>query len=890
MSKVDMESALGEFFSECEEILQRVTSVLTRLESHELSSDAIDSLYRDVHTLKGTSQLFGFQRIGLIAHAIEASLEPVRQNKVKLDRQFVDLIFKSLDLIDKILKNPKLDLENDPFLQNELMHILPKMIEASNKRFGGEFQLDHSLIPSEQIGADTLGSISQQDLSETIQRSGGNSVEALQSDRPHASITKLKTEKNNQGEEQQLESSTIRIQVSLLDKLMNLVGEMVLARNQVLQFARTSDNNDFLNLTQRLDLVTTELQDNVMKTRMQPIGSVFTKFQRVVRDLGKELGKTIELVIEGSETELDKSLLEAIKDPLTHIVRNSCDHGIETAEERKKIGKHPTGIILLKAFHEGGHVIIEVRDNGRGVDPKRILAKALEKRVISSDKANELSEAEIQQLIFAPGFSTVEHVSSVSGRGVGMDVVKTNVERVGGLIDLSSQPGLGTKIKLIIPLTLAIVPAMVIRNKQDFFAIPQVKLQELIRIDLDENAKSIEKLQGQFVFRLRGDLLPLVDLHDLLSSDSKKFKRNIFNIVILKTESHSYGLVVDEICDTADIVVKPLPQFLKKNEILSGATIMGDGSVALILDTQGVAQKSGAHHIGSSKDLRSMIDVKKKNILMDKSEYLYFSLKRSGIFALPLVLVHRLEEFTASDIEVSGSEMMVKYRGTLLPLINLERYLGGSTDIQANQDSKISVIVVSKHSRYFGLVVRDILDILSSDEEIKPLLKETKGVLGNLINSDKKVITILDAFGIIDDILGIPKMTPSLKKLSHTKILFAEDTIFFARMVKKVLEDAGAEVDHFENGQLALDRLKKSESHTYSLILSDIEMPILNGYDFAKQVRGDAKFKNLPLIALTTRFNQLDQKKGMESGFNKYLEKLKSDELLQAVHELIGVK
>ena len=885
-----MESALGEFFSECEEILQRVTSVLTRLESHELSSDAIDSLYRDVHTLKGTSQLFGFQRIGLIAHAIEASLEPVRQNKVKLDRQFVDLIFKSLDLIDKILKNPKLDLENDPFLQNELMHILPKMIEASNKRFGGEFQLDHSLIPSEQIGADTLGSISQQDLSETIQRSGGISVEALQSDRPHASITKLKTEKNNQGEEQQLESSTIRIQVSLLDKLMNLVGEMVLARNQVLQFARTSDNNDFLNLTQRLDLVTTELQDNVMKTRMQPIGSVFTKFQRVVRDLGKELGKTIELVIEGSETELDKSLLEAIKDPLTHIVRNSCDHGIETAEERKKIGKHPTGIILLKAFHEGGHVIIEVRDNGRGVDPKRILAKALEKRVISSDKANELSEAEIQQLIFAPGFSTVEHVSSVSGRGVGMDVVKTNVERVGGLIDLSSQPGLGTKIKLIIPLTLAIVPAMVIRNKQDFFAIPQVKLQELIRIDLDENAKSIEKLQGQFVFRLRGDLLPLVDLHDLLSSDSKKFKRNIFNIVILKTESHSYGLVVDEICDTADIVVKPLPQFLKKNEILSGATIMGDGSVALILDTQGVAQKSGAHHIGSSKDLRSMIDVKKKNILMDKSEYLYFSLKRSGIFALPLVLVHRLEEFTASDIEVSGSEMMVKYRGTLLPLINLERYLGGSTDIQANQDSKISVIVVSKHNRYFGLVVRDILDILSSDEEIKPLLKETKGVLGNLINSDKKVITILDAFGIIDDILGIPKMTPSLKKLSHTKILFAEDTIFFARMVKKVLEDAGAEVDHFENGQLALDRLKKSESHTYSLILSDIEMPILNGYDFAKQVRGDAKFKNLPLIALTTRFNQLDQKKGMESGFNKYLEKLKSDELLQAVHELIGVK
>lgn len=317
---------------------------------------------------------------------------------------------------------------------------------------------------------------------------------------------------------------------------------------------------------------------------------------------------------------------------------------------------------------------------------------------------------------------------------------------------------------------------------------------------------------------------------------------------------------------------------------------MGDGSVALILDTQGVAQKSGAHHVGASKDLRSMIDIKKKTILLDKSEYLYFNLHRPGLFALPLVLVHRLEEFFFDEIEVSGQEKMVKYRGSLLPLINLDRYLGGQSDIVPNADNKISVIVVSKHNRYFGLVVNEILDILSSDEEIKPLLKEAKGVLGNLINIDKKVLTILDALGIIDDILGIPKNKQPLKKLAKTKILFAEDTVFFARMVKKVLEDAGAEVDHFENGQLALDRLKKSDSSTYSLILSDIEMPVLNGYDFAKQVRGDAKFQKLPLIALTTRFNQLDQKKGIESGFNKYLEKLKSDELLEAVHELIGVR
>ena len=890
MTKFDVESALGEFFTECDEVLQRITSTLTKLESQDLPPEAIDSLYRDVHTIKGTSQLFGFQRIGLIAHAIEASLEPVRRNKVKLDRHFVDLVFKSLDLIDRILKKPKLDLDNDPLLQKELLNILPRLIEVSNKRFGAEFQLDHSLMPSEHVSASSIAALAEI-MTEAESRSKNSAVnENLATPvEKNEVVFKPKSDKTNSGDEQQLEASTIRVQVGLLDKLMNLVGEMVLARNQVLQFARTSENNEFLSLTQRLDLVTTELQDNVMRTRMQPIGAVFTKFHRVVRDLGRELGKNIELVIEGAETELDKSLLEAIKDPLTHIVRNSCDHGIELPEERKKLGKHPTGILSLKSFHEGGHVIIEVRDNGRGVDPKRILTKALEKRIISSEKADQMTDAEIQQLIFTPGFSTVDQVSSVSGRGVGMDVVRTNIERVGGLIDLSSQKGVGTKLRLIIPLTLAIVPAMIIRNGKQYFAIPQVKLQELIRVDLEENTKTIEKLQGQFVFRLRGELLPLVDLNHLLAPSRAEQKRIVFNIVVLKTESHTYGLVVDEICDTADIVVKPLPQFLKKIEVLSGATIMGDGGVALILDTQGVAQKSGAHHVGQSKELRGQLESKTKTILQEKSEYLFFNLKRPGLFAIPLVLVHRLEEFFISDLEVSGTEQMVKYRGTLLPLIHLDQYLGAKSDIDKTDKDKISVIVVNKHNRYFGLVVNDILDILNSESDVSPLMKETKGVLGTIIMNETKIITILDALGIVDDILGIPAGTKKLKKLARTKILFAEDTVFSARQVKKLLEEAGAEVDHAENGQIALDKLRRAEANTYSLVLSDIEMPVMNGYEFAKSIRGESKYKNLPMIALTTRFNQVDQKRGADSGFNKYLEKLKSDELLEAIHELLGV-
>ncbi len=884
MTKFDAEGAMGEFFAECEEILQRVTSVLTKLESQKISSDVIDSLYRDVHTLKGSSQLFGFHRIGIISHAIEASLEPVRRKKVQLDRNFVDQVFKSLDLISRILKNPKLDLENDPLLHEELLLILPKLIETSNKRFSAEFELGHSLVPSFDLNKGQIESLATLVKKEIqITSSGVSSHETLEApDLLHKRVASI--------DEPSVESSTIRVHVGLLDKLMNLVGEMVLARNQVLQYARSSDNNEFLSLTQRLDLVTSELQDNVMRTRMQPVGAVFGKFNRVVRDLSRELGKNIELIVEGAETELDKSLIEAIKDPLTHIVRNSCDHGIEPLDERIKKGKTATGVITLKAFQEGGHVIIEIRDNGRGLDPKRILTKALEKRIISSEKAESLSVLEIQQLIFAPGFSTVDHVSSVSGRGVGMDVVRTNIEKVGGLIDLSSQVGEGTKIKLLIPLTLAIVPAMIIRSKKDYFAIPQVKLQELLRVDMEENKKAIEKLQGQFVYRLRGELLPLVDLSGILNPIIKNQEiKTIFNIVVLKTDDHIYGLIVDEIIDTADIVVKPLPQFLKKINSFSGATIMGDGNVALILDTQGLAELSGAHRLNQSKEGDSKILTSPKFQVDNRSEYLFLKLSTAGYFALPLILVHRLEEFDQKEVEISGIEKMVKYRGSLLPLIYLNQYLGHKENSTQETESKISVVVVSKHNRYFGLVVNEIVDILTSDREVTQNLREVKGIMGTVIFNDKQVVTILDALSIVDDVIGIPVSSRKKKKLSNTRVLFAEDTVFFARQVIKLLESIGVEVDHAENGLLAWEKLKKVDSSHYGLILSDIEMPAMNGYDFAKSVKTDPKFKSIPMIALTTRFNEMDQKRGIDSGFNKYLEKLKSDELLDALYDLLGV-
>ena len=392
--------------------------------------------------------------------------------------------------------------------------------------------------------------------------------------------------------------STIRVDVGLLDKLMNLVGELVLARNQVLQFTSQSADSAFLATSQRLNLITTELQGSVMKTRMQPIGNVWSKLPRVVRDLAAACGKEVRLEMEGKETELDKTIIEAIKDPLTHIVRNSVDHGIERPETRVERRKPAEGCLKMRAYHEGGQVIIEITDDGGGIDCERVKQKALQRALITPEQAARMSDHEALYLIFLPGFSTAEKVTNVSGRGVGMDVVKTNIERIGGTVDLQSQPGKGTTLKIKIPLTLAIIPALIVTSGGDRFAIPQVSLLELVRLEVEQASQQIEFIHGAPVYRLRGQLLPFAYLNRELrlndaDDDGLKPSVEATTIVVLQADGHPFGLVVDEINDTEEIVVKPLGKQLKGVASFAGATIMGDGRVALILDVLGLAQRAG---------------------------------------------------------------------------------------------------------------------------------------------------------------------------------------------------------------------------------------------------------------------------------------------------------
>jgi len=711
--------------------------------------------------------------------------------------------------------------------------------------------------------------------------------------------------------------ATIRVHVSLLDRILNLVGELVLVRNQLMQHRTKTEDNEFLSASKSLDVVTSDLQSEIMKTRMQPIETVVGKFQRMVRDIARDLGKKIDLTLEGSETELDKSLLEAIKDPLTHIVRNSCDHGIEFPDDRKKGNKPETGHILIRSFHEGGQVVIEVSDDGRGLNRQRIVQKAIEKGLMNAEKASKLTDREICAIIFLPGFSTAQQVTAVSGRGVGMDVVKTNVEKVGGSIEIKSVQDKGTSMQLRIPLTLAIVPALIIKSGKERFAIPQVKLVELVRVEArghGNGATQIEYLQGRPMYRLRGNLLPLYDIREITGEPfDSKYEKGVF-IIVLNSEGENFGLLVPEVLDTADIVVKPMSSMLNNLMAFSGATILGDGSIALIIDVGGVAQYGKVLNKRAHKDDReSYSKSERAKLTADIQEFLLFSVGTDARHALPLCLVQRLEEFAPSKIERSGEQEVVRYRGNLLPLINLGSVLKYKKTLNSEAPAVLdaakahSVIVVQRSGRSYGLVVDEIIDVLTIEGQIDDTVRDRRGILGNLVFNEE-VVVVIDALGLIEDftralvgqklsdegarrdVMGELRDLNNEMKFKSVRVLYAEDVAFFRKHVSKVLAGAGIDVTTVEDGLKAIQEIDSCEPGRYNLILSDIEMPNMNGLDLVREIRKRDRYKDIPIVALTTRYREKDINDGIAAGFNRYLEKLNPDKLLAAINELMNAK
>lgn len=758
----DLDNVVKEFLVESYENLDQLDRDLVALEQDPGNRDRLASIFRTIHTIKGTCGFFGYAKLESVSHVGENLLSRLRDGLIQLNPERTSALLAMVDAVrimlaqieasgsdgdgdysDLITVLTKLQMDENPAATRAVPPAAPPPAPKPPEkmpRLGEVLVTSGKARPDEvSLALDKQAAGDPRHIGEILVEQGTiESQDVVQS---------LTTQQETRASA--LAETNLRVDVGLLDKLMNLVGELVLARNQILQFNATQKDPAFLNTTQRLNLITTELQEGVMKTRMQPIGNIWNRFPRIVRDLATACGKQVRIEMEGQETELDKTIIEAIKDPLTHIIRNAVDHGIETPATRQANGKQAEGCLFMRAFHEGGQVNIEITDDGAGINSEKVKGKALERGLISRDQAARMSEREVLHLIFLPGFSTADKITNVSGRGVGMDVVKTNIEKIGGTVDLQSQLGQGTTLKIKIPLTLAIIPALVVTTNGDRYAIPQVSLLELVRLEGEQARKGIEMIHGAPVYRLRGNLLPLVYLERELKMNGGNGQRadaqQTINIVVLQADDRQFGLVVGDILDTEEIVVKPLGKQLKNIPLFAGATIMGDGRVALILDVLGIAQRSGVVSELRDRALAEMA-AKAQEHRDERQTLLLLGLGKDRRMAIPLSLVARLEEIPVSAIEKADSREVVQYRDQILPLLRLSSILGAdSADTAADL---MQVVVYTEQGRSIGLVVDRILDIVETSLRVQKT-RARSGILGSAVIQNR-VTDLLDVHGLIE--------------------------------------------------------------------------------------------------------------------------------------------
>lgn len=733
-----------EFLVESRETLDRLDQDLIALENAPHDSNLINSIFRGIHTIKGTCGFLEYSKLEMITHVGESLLDSVRAGKVPLSPEITTALLELLDASRAILAN----IEREGHEGVEEYHELRDRLVALNTApASSERSLEEEFeaILAENRAAEAARRQSTQPIAihEAPAEHGDGEPSSHRTSAPSPSVEGERRSEANE--------SSLRVDVHLLDQLMNLVGELVLARNQILQLTKQHTDPALLGTTQRLNLITSELQESVMKTRMQPIANVWNKFPRVVRDVARVCGKRVRIEMQGKETELDKTIIESIKDPLTHILRNSIDHGIESPEQRELAGKDPEGTLSLRAYHDGGNVIIEVRDDGAGLPTERIREKAIERGLLSAERAAQLNDSEIHRLIFQPGFSTADAVTNISGRGVGMDVVRSNIERIGGAVDVSSESGVGTTIRVTIPLTLAIIPALIVSSGGQRFAIPQVNLVELVRIPGERRAHEIERIAGAEFYRLRGDLLPLVSLNKVLHLRSPEVESpdddDALNIIVVRSDRMQFGLMVDALHDTEEIVVKPLSIQLQAISLYSGATIMGDGRVALIIDVTGLASHAGVavaqgaiEALERGSEPEEELEPRVSLLVVDVGA------RRLGV---PLHEIQRLEEFSDTQIEASCGQEVVQYRGGILPLIDLRRIF---CEPVPDREPLRHVVVHASSQEPVGLVVDQVVDIIETPLRLHPR-GDAYGVEGSAIVA-----------GAVTDILSLSQL---LEHLPH---------------------------------------------------------------------------------------------------------------------------
>ncbi len=739
-----------EFLIESQEGLDRMERCLTELEERPEDAALIGDIFRSVHTIKGTTGFLGFKRLEKLAHAGENLLGLLREGKLTADRPTTTGLLQLLDGLRSILKTIEVEDTEGDGEDTELIARLEelqipaqahaKQAPAKTAVHAGGAGADH-VLEQPAAAEPPSSAVSAADLAPAPEAQDKPPAEAD----PEAG--KVRAQAVGSAAE-----STLRVDVTLLNRMMNLVGELVLTRNQVLQ-ATANDPNLTL-LSRRLDMVTADLRESVMKARMQPVSNIFSKMPRIVRDLSQSLGRKVRLQMEGQETELDKSLLEAIKDPLTHAVRNALDHGIEAPDVRQAAGKDPEGTLKLRAVQEGSNVVIEVSDDGAGIGVEKVRQKAVERGLITAERAGHLVERELLQLIFLPGFSTAAAVTNVSGRGVGMDVVKTNVEKIGGKVEVESRPGKGTTLRMRIPLTLAIIPALIVRSLEQSFALPQGALSELVHVPPDLASTAIEWLEGAPLYRLRGKLLPLVFLDRLLmpASEHKGSTERDNFIAVLNADGRRFGLVVDGLADPEEIVVKPLSAVLKSIGLYSGATVLGNADLALILDPGAIALKAGVTMSSEAQAGRGA-EAEAEAEAGNNQEYLLVEVADRQA-AVPLADVLRIEQLRVSRIEYIGYRPVLNFEGQLLPV---EDSGGVLAAVAGNPEAQIIVVVCREGARQVGLAVSHVLDVASGGDLFEAGTTTRAGGVTLLKN---RVTGVVDLGGVAD--LPVSESAPAV--------------------------------------------------------------------------------------------------------------------------------
>ncbi len=946
-----MDDLLSEFLTETNENLSVLDVELVHLEQRPDDINLLSNIFRLVHTIKGTCGFLGLPRLEAVAHASENVLGKFRDRELDVTPSAVTLILESLDrikfimgaleeteaeppgddadLIERLEQAAEGKLADAPTAAAPLVEVEagPEAGEVgeAGAYAGAEFDAEAEMaaamaaeagmdegeaaegdtglddmaaaMAEEETGDDDMAAAMDADV-EVDEPPAAAAPDPAPAAPPPAAAKPAAANKANgagapeevklqaaveaaqEAKESAIANQSIRVNVDLLENLMTTVSELVLTRNQLLQILRSQKDSEFAAPLQRLNHVVSELQEGVMKTRMQPIGNAWAKLPRIIRDLSQELGKKIDLQMLGADTELDRQVLELIRDPLTHMVRNSADHGIETPAERLASGKAETGRVVLNAYHEGGHIIIEVRDDGKGLNIERIREKIVRQGLASEADAATMTDQQIQQFIFKPGFSTAAQVTSVSGRGVGMDVVRTNIERIGGTVELQSQEGKGSSFTIKIPLTLAIVSALIVESGGERFAIPQLSVVELVRATADGDTR-IERVKSTPVLRLRNRLLPLVSLQTLLGLDEReRIDMSESFIVVTQVGTYTFGIIVDRVFDTEEIVVKPVSPILRHIEMFSGNTILGDGTVIMILDPNGIAASTGELSLADHQDA---LDIAAKKAIAQghRTALLLFKAGYGAPKAVPLALVARLEDFDVGAIEHSNQQLVIQYRGRLMPLVPFD------PAFSADEGARQPVLVFSDHDRSMGLMVDEIVDIVEEELSVQ-LSADVPGVMGSAIVAGKST-DIIDVGYYLTQAYSDWFNSSTREAYEETRIrrlLLVDDSPFFRNLLTPVLTVAGYEVTTVENAADALSACETSDP--FDVIVSDIEMPGMSGFDLARTLRNDSRFQNTPLVALSSHASPHDLDRGREAGFTDYVAKFDRDALLASLAQTLS--